>query len=181
MPLSSHRNPASALSTGLLVDTNLDTSSPDTYRPPPAPVPYDVALGRPHSPPVAQEICSDKNGAVAQTTNSDSVQEAAGGEVQDPSPKCEDLKESNCKAQTVFEVDTAKELEVELSKSVESVVLTTEEEDGCPICLEGKLLSVTAFDFFSNEASLFNMLWFNCKMPATIAILKCIFCLSVCE
>ena len=140
MPLSSHHNPASTLSTGLLVDTNLDTSSPDTYRPPPAPVPYDVTPGRPHSPPVAQEICVDKNGAVAQTTNSDLVQEAAGGNVQDPSPKCEDLKESDCKAQNVFEVDATKELEVELSKSVESVVLTAEEEDGCPICLEGKLL-----------------------------------------
>ncbi|PON62909.1 43kDa postsynaptic protein [Parasponia andersonii] len=139
VPLSSHHNPPSTLSTGLLVDTNLDTSSPDTYRPPPAPVPYDVALGHPHSPPVVQEICGDKNSAVAQsqaTTNSDSVQEVAGGNVQDPLPKCEDLKESDCKTETVFEIDAAKELEVELSKKVESVVLTTEEEDVCPICLE---------------------------------------------
>ncbi|KAM6556696.1 hypothetical protein CsatB_003715 [Cannabis sativa] len=136
LPLSSHRNPTSTLSTGLLVDTNLDTSSPDTYRPPPAPVPYDVPLGRSNSPPGAQEICSDKNGAVAQSTNSDSFQEAAGGNGQDRSPKCEDLKDSDGKAQSLFEVETAKDLEVELSKSVESVVLTAEEEDGCPICLE---------------------------------------------
>ncbi|XP_024031402.1 probable E3 ubiquitin-protein ligase RHB1A isoform X2 [Morus notabilis] len=134
VPLSSQRGPT--LSSGLLVDTNLDTSSPDTYRPPPAPMPYDVAFGRPHSPPVAQEISVDKNGATTQTTNSDTVQEAGGGNVQDPSVKCEDLKESDCKAQTDLELDDTKEVEVELSKSVDAVVLTTEEEDVCPICLE---------------------------------------------
>ena len=136
VPLSSQRGP-----TPSLVDTNLDTSSPDTYRPPPAPMPYDVAIGRPHSPPVTQEICVDKTGsAAAQTTNSDSVQEAGGGNVQDPSAKCEDLKESDCKGQANFELDAPKEVEVELSKSVESVVLMTEEEDACPICLEGSFL-----------------------------------------
>lgn len=147
MPLSSQRGPT--LSTGLLVDTNLDTSSPDTYRPPPAPMPYDVAFGRPHSPPPVQEISVDKNGATAQTTNSDTVQEAGGGNVQDPSVKCEDLKESDCKAQTDVKIGDTKELEVELSKSVQSVVLKTEEEDVCPICLEGKLLNAAAFDFLS--------------------------------
>lgn len=134
VPLSSQRGPT--LSTGLLVDTNLDTSSPDTYRPPPAPMPYDVAFGRPHSPPPVQEISVDKNGVTAQTTNSDTVQEAGGGNVQDPSVKCEDLKESDCKAQTDVKLGDTKELEVELSKSVESVGLKTEEEDVCPICLE---------------------------------------------
>ncbi|KAJ6712501.1 hypothetical protein OIU79_008674 [Salix purpurea] len=32
--------------TGLLVDTNLDTSVPDAYTPPPAPMPFDMAVGR---------------------------------------------------------------------------------------------------------------------------------------
>lgn len=141
MPFSSHRTPASALSTGLLVDTNLDTSIPDTYRPPPAPMPYEVAPGHPHSPPVAQEICGSKGDGEVRTTNSDSV-EAAGGNMQDSSVKCEDMKGSDCKTQTNFEIDTAKESEVELSKSVESIVLVTEEEDCCPICLEGKLRNV---------------------------------------
>lgn len=145
MPLSSQRGPT--LSSGLLVDTNLDTSSPDTYRPPPAPMPYDVAFGRPHSPPVAQEIIVDKNGATTQTTNSDTVQEAGGGNVQDPSVKCEDLKESDCKAQTDLELDDTKEVEVELSKLVDAVVLTTEEEDVCPICLEGKLVIANCIRF----------------------------------
>ncbi|CAH1451393.1 unnamed protein product [Lactuca virosa] len=52
-PLSSSNSGAvSALSTGLLVDTNLETSSiPDTYRPPPAPIPYDVNVDHhPRSP-----------------------------------------------------------------------------------------------------------------------------------
>lgn len=34
-------SPASAI---VAVDTNLDTSTPDTYRAPPAPLPYDVSL-----------------------------------------------------------------------------------------------------------------------------------------
>lgn len=150
MPLSSHRAPTSALSTGLLVDTNLDTSIPDTYRPPPAPMPYEVSFGRPHTPPVTQEIFCNKGDGEVQTTNSDSV-EAAGGNTQDPSAKCEDLTEPDCKAQSNFEIDTAKESEVELSKSVESIVLVTEEEDVCPTCLEGKLYNVPILTNFSER------------------------------
>ncbi|MCL7027884.1 hypothetical protein MKW94_017315 [Papaver nudicaule] len=40
---------SSALSAGLLVDTNLDTSTPATYRSPPAPMRYDTDLGRPQT------------------------------------------------------------------------------------------------------------------------------------
>lgn len=137
MPLSS-RQGASALSTGLLVDTNLDTSIPDTYRPPPAPIPYDVSAGRPQTPPVAQEISGNKSDATLQTTTtSDSVQEAAGDNPQETSSKCEDLK---YKVDTKLELDPIKKAEVELSKPVESVALVTEEEDVCPTCLEGKVL-----------------------------------------
>lgn len=136
VPLSSDHGGAPVLSTGLLVDTNLDTSIPDTYRSPPAPMPYDVVLGRPQTPPVAQEICSNKRDAAVQTTNSDSVQETVGGNPQENLAKCEDLKESESKAEANFELDLAKESEVELSKSVKPVISATEEEDGCPICLE---------------------------------------------
>ncbi|KAL6333346.1 hypothetical protein AAG906_028531 [Vitis piasezkii] len=52
--LSSRHGAASTLSTGLLVDTNLGISPPDTYRPPPAPIPYDVDLGHPQTPPAAE-------------------------------------------------------------------------------------------------------------------------------
>ncbi|KAF6149819.1 hypothetical protein GIB67_010893 [Kingdonia uniflora] len=46
-------------SAGLLVDTNLDTSIPDTYRAPSTPIPYDTDLGRPQTPP-NQESCGNK-------------------------------------------------------------------------------------------------------------------------
>ncbi|KAJ9709393.1 hypothetical protein PVL29_001053 [Vitis rotundifolia] len=59
--LSSHHGAVSTLSTGLLVDTNLGTSPLDTYRPPPAPIPYDVDLGHPQTPPAAEESCVNKN------------------------------------------------------------------------------------------------------------------------
>ncbi|KAL6181898.1 hypothetical protein ACLB2K_048546 [Fragaria x ananassa] len=135
VPLSS-RQGASALSTGLLVDTNLDTSIPDTYRPPPAPIPYDVSAERPQTPPVAQDISGNKSDATLHTTTSDSVQQAPGDNPQETSTKCEDLKGSDYKADTKFELDPIKKADVELSKSVDSVALVTEEEDVCPTCLE---------------------------------------------
>ncbi|KAG8391854.1 hypothetical protein BUALT_Bualt01G0230300 [Buddleja alternifolia] len=44
--LTSHDSVATILPSGLLIDLNLNMSVPDTYRPPPAPIPYDVVLGR---------------------------------------------------------------------------------------------------------------------------------------
>ncbi|XP_040990391.1 probable E3 ubiquitin-protein ligase RHB1A isoform X1 [Juglans microcarpa x Juglans regia] len=148
VPLSSDHGGASVLSTGLLVDTNLDTSIPDTYRPPPVPMPYDVVLGRPQTPPVAQEICTNKTDAAVLTTNSDSVQESAAGDTLEISAKCEALKEPGCKTQINFEFDSVKG-EVELSKSVEPVISASEEED-CPVCLEGDVLTATPFNIQMN-------------------------------
>lgn len=45
-------SPASAI---VAVDTNLDTSTPDTYRAPPAPLPYDVSLPVTENP----DSCAD--------------------------------------------------------------------------------------------------------------------------
>ncbi|KAK9276604.1 hypothetical protein L1049_006139 [Liquidambar formosana] len=129
VPLSSHHGAASALSTGLLVDTNLETI--DTYRPPPPPMPYDVDLGRPQTPPGAQEICGNKD----DTANSGCVEDTTGGNTIDSTDKSEELKESDCKAQTNPELDSENKQEVELSKSAEPIALATEEEE-CPICLE---------------------------------------------
>lgn len=137
VPLSTHRSPASALSTGLLVDTNLDTSTPDTYRPPPAPIPYDMAVRNPHSPPLAQEICGNKGDVAAKARNSDSVQETAGVDIRNPSTKIEELKDY--KVQADSDPDEAKKSDVELAKLVEPVDIATEEEDACPICLEGNM------------------------------------------
>ncbi|CAN1189775.1 hypothetical protein LINPERPRIM_LOCUS24680 [Linum perenne] len=121
VPLSAHHHvAASTFSTGLLVDTNLDTSVPDAYRPPPTPMPFDVVIGRPQTPP------------------SGSVQEIANAGAQDVPVKCEDVKEPKTKSD--LELDPVEELEVEISKPVGPFIPPTEEEDCCPTCLEGKQL-----------------------------------------
>ncbi|KAK7253048.1 hypothetical protein RIF29_37446 [Crotalaria pallida] len=135
VPLSSRHNAASAFSGGLLVDTNLDTSSPDTYRPPPAPIPFSVTSGVTQTPPVAQEICAAKTDASLPGTNSDSIQEVVAGDNHGSPTKSEELKESECKVQTGLEPDSSKDSEVELPKLTEPIILV-EEEDTCPICLE---------------------------------------------
>ena len=137
MPLSPHSGAASALSTGLLVNTNLEVSVPDAYRPPPAPMPFDAVLGAPQTPSVAQGIHNSKSDEAVQTTNVDSSQETVGVNSQETSIKSEDTKELDCKAQSNTEIESAKGLEVELSKPVESIVSIKQEEDVCPTCLEG--------------------------------------------
>ncbi|KAL4373930.1 hypothetical protein AHAS_Ahas05G0131000 [Arachis hypogaea] len=114
VPLSSNHGAASVFAGGLLVDTNLDTSIPDTYTPPPAPAPFNVTLGPNPTLPVAREICADKTNA------------SAAGANHEASAKLEELKESaGLKVQT----------DLELRKLVEPIILE-EEEDVCPICLE---------------------------------------------
>ncbi|KAA3449421.1 E3 ubiquitin-protein ligase isoform X1 [Gossypium australe] len=135
VPLSSHGVAASALSTGLLVDTNLEVSVPDAYRPPPAPVPFDAILGPPQTPSVAQ-IRSSKSDEAVQSTNVDSGQETVAANTRETCTKSEDTKGLGCKEQSDTEIESPKELEVELSKPVEPVVSTKEEEDVCPTCLE---------------------------------------------
>ena len=132
MPLSSHSGAASALSTRLLVDTNLDVSVPDAYRPPPAPMPFDAGLGPPHcpqTPSVAQGIHNSKSNEAVQTTNVDSRQETVAVNTRETSIKSVDTKELDCKAQSDTEIESPKGLEVELSKPVEPNVFTKEEED----------------------------------------------------
>lgn len=131
VPLSSQ--PGAPSGGRLLVDTNLDTSSPDTYRPPPAPLPFNLTSGVTQTAPVTQEISCDKNNTSSLSTNSNSVQEPS-GDNHGTSPKSEELKESECKGQTDIEQDTAKDSEIELSKLGEPINLV--EEDTCPICLE---------------------------------------------
>ncbi|CAN1189769.1 Probable E3 ubiquitin-protein ligase RHB1A, partial [Linum perenne] len=115
VPLSAHHHvAASTFSTGLLVDTNLDTSVPDAYRPPPTPMPFDVVIGRPQTPPGAHETCANKNDGGLQ--------------------ECEDVKEPKTKSD--LELDPVEELEVEISKPVGPFIPPTEEEDCCPTCLE---------------------------------------------
>ncbi|KAH7841625.1 hypothetical protein Vadar_032248 [Vaccinium darrowii] len=137
-PLSSHHDTVAALSTGLLVNTNLETSSPDTYRPPPPPLPYNANLGRPLTQLSNVEVCSNKNDESVHTADIEIVQETISGndilETVD-----EDLKKSDCKVQKDTELDSSTDIEVELEKSgelkksSEPLVLVVEE---CPTCLE---------------------------------------------
>lgn len=140
VPLSSHHGAASTLSTGLLVDTNLDTSVPDAYTPPPPPMPFDVALGRSQTPQRAQGASCDKDVGAVQTT-SDSVQETTGMDSRGTPAKCEDIKVSSGKEHINLVLDSAKEPEIEPPNSVEPVVSATE-EDVCPICLEGNAIII---------------------------------------
>ncbi|XP_047171805.1 probable E3 ubiquitin-protein ligase RHB1A isoform X2 [Vigna umbellata] len=135
VPLSSHQGAASSFSGRLLVDTNLDTSSPDTYRPPPAPIPFNVTFGTTQTPPAAQEIRSDKHNAPLLSTDSSAIQEPVSGDNHGTPVKMEELKESECKVQADLEIDSAKGSEIELAKPGKPVILV-EEEDTCPICLE---------------------------------------------
>ncbi|PNY12759.1 E3 ubiquitin-protein ligase at3g02290-like protein [Trifolium pratense] len=158
VPLSSHQGAPSAFSGRLLVDTNLDTSSPDTYRPPPAPLPFNVTPGATQTAPVAQEISCEKNNTSSLSTNSNSVQEPS-GDNHGTSPKSEEPKESECKGQTDLELDSAKDSEIELSKleyDAENPKLTIncdhhfhlacilewmERSESCPVCDQVMVLS----------------------------------------
>lgn len=134
-PLSSHQGQASTLSAGLLVDTNLETSIPDTYRPPPTPLPYDANLGHPRSPLNNREDSGNKREPPAQITNTEAVGErniSISGDTQ-----AKELKESDCKMQT--DIEEAEDLEGELDdaddlkKPCEPIAVVVEE---CPTCLE---------------------------------------------
>lgn len=118
-PLSSNSHvTVSAISSGLLVDTNLDTSTPDTYRSPPTPLPFDVGLAS--SQVVPQDIGS-------QGTKADQT-------IEETNDKFET---SDCKSKTHSEHNSPKVIEDEVSKPI---ISTTDEEDVCPICLEGDLV-----------------------------------------
>ncbi|KAJ1295931.1 hypothetical protein BS78_01G260500 [Paspalum vaginatum] len=69
-PLSSAFDGSSPASAIVAVDTNLDTSIPDTYRAPPAPLPYDVVLAVPDNPG------SDKSDIKSKTEESINDQES---------------------------------------------------------------------------------------------------------
>lgn len=110
---------------GVLVDTNLDTSSPDTYRAPPAPLPYDIGV------PLSQNVTSH-------TVNSTSKTElllSPAGETYMPSV---DLKDKDCKGEVdcINGSPKVQEQEDDDSKSKGAKTLPNDEEDVCPTCLE---------------------------------------------
>jgi hypothetical protein len=114
--LTSHAGAVSALTAEFLVDFGLDASTPDTYRAPPAPLPYDLVLGCP------------------QSIESKSARETISGSSFETLTTCEDLEESDCKAQANSLCVSPRKLEV--PNLNEPNVTVGEEEDVCPICLE---------------------------------------------
>ncbi|KAG4156057.1 hypothetical protein ERO13_D03G149900v2 [Gossypium hirsutum] len=135
VPLSYHNVAASALSTGLLVNTNLEVSVTDAYRPPPAPMPFDAVVEPPQTPSVIQGIHNSNSNETLQTTNVNCSQGTVAVNTLETSIKSENTKE-DCKAQSNTDIESLKELEVDISKPVKSIVSTKEEEDVCPTCLE---------------------------------------------
>ncbi|KAG8374990.1 hypothetical protein BUALT_Bualt10G0053000 [Buddleja alternifolia] len=135
-PLSAHHATVSALSTGFLVDTNLDTSVPDTYTPPPAPIPYETYVGRPPMPSRNRESSENKTEVGLQTANLESIQDTNAGNILET--KVKNL-ESDEKAEINAELAAPKEVKDEksdeLKKSIELPALQ-DEEDVCPTCLE---------------------------------------------
>lgn len=118
--LTSHNGAASAFAAGLLAELNLNTSTPDTFRSPPAPLPYDVVLG----------------GLLS--SDSESVRETISGGSFETLATCEDLEEPDCK--TLASSLPISPKKPEISKLNEAIVSATEEEDACPICLEGVMV-----------------------------------------
>lgn len=131
-PLSANRATPSGVAGGLLVDTNLETSSPDTYTPPPAPIPYDVDIGRPRTPH-ARESHLSKSDTAAEVANSGSEEGMNNADTPDNREK--DLKDIDGKTHSVLEMTPSDKFEDDLKKPVEPNFTIIEEED-CPICLE---------------------------------------------
>lgn len=106
---------STAASAGLLV--NLETSVPDGYQDPPAPLPFNVLLSFPQA-------------------ESESLRDILNGSSFRTLLTCDDFEGPNCKAQANSLPSQAK---FETLKSNEQVIAATEDEDVCPICLEGKI------------------------------------------
>ncbi|XP_008675700.1 probable E3 ubiquitin-protein ligase RHB1A isoform X5 [Zea mays] len=105
-PLSSIFDGSSPASAIVAVDTNLDTSTPDTYRAPPAPLPYDVILAVPNNPGFGNSV---------------------GLEKPDTKSKTDDQQES---------INDQESLKVDESCKKSVTEDKADEEDVCPICLE---------------------------------------------
>nr|AHB08881.1 RING finger protein 1 [Suaeda glauca] len=133
--LRAYRGTAPGLSTGLLVGLNLDTSSPDTFRPPPAPIPFNVLFGRPQTPlrtlgsqgPKCDADKESKPANVGENTG------ANGSDLPIPVDRV-----GKAEGRTLADILLASptKSDVELSKPTEAYELVPEDEDSCPICFE---------------------------------------------
>ncbi|KAH6812087.1 hypothetical protein C2S51_025849 [Perilla frutescens var. frutescens] len=102
---------------GLLLDLNLNMSIPDTYRPPPAPIPYDMVLGRPQYTDVGSREVNLSGNCLGKHS-------------------CMELEGTNYTAQLSILPPSPKKSGIELLKSNPLTIAATDEEDVCPTCLE---------------------------------------------
>ncbi|KAJ8450246.1 hypothetical protein Cgig2_033440 [Carnegiea gigantea] len=134
--LRSYNGTTSTLPAGLLVGLNLDTSSPDTFRPPPAPIPFNVLFGRPQTPIHPLGSQGPKSDAPKKSIESAPVGDnirVDSCNILAPSGKG-DKPDGLTLADILLASPTKSETEI--SKPSESHQLAIE-EDACPICLEG--------------------------------------------
>ncbi|KAJ4885313.1 RING/U-box superfamily protein [Raphanus sativus] len=127
VPLSS----AHTISSGVVVvvDTNLETSSPDAYIPPPLPTPFDVAIGVPQTPGNAEgTACFDIREVSVETANTVLAHGTVDGITLGVPTTCP-CKETESKLQTEIE-------DIDPKKLSKDVFVPVEEEEDCPICLE---------------------------------------------
>ncbi|KAJ0255173.1 RING/U-box superfamily protein [Hirschfeldia incana] len=134
VPLSS----AHTISSGavVVVDTNLETSSPDAYIPPPLPTPFHVAIGVPQTPGNAEEsACVDIREVSVVTANPVLAQGTVDGiTLGVPTTECP-CKETETKLQTEIDLESSTE-DIDPKKLPKDVFVPIEEEEDCPICLE---------------------------------------------
>ncbi|CAF2167524.1 hypothetical protein HID58_026317 [Brassica napus] len=129
VPLSS----AQTLSSGVVVvDTNLETSSPDAYIPPPLPTPFHVAIGVPQPPGNAEESACvvDIREVSVETANTEPSQETVDGIILGVPTTCP------CESKFQTEIDLESTEDLDPKKLSKDVFVPIEEEEDCPICLE---------------------------------------------
>ncbi|KAI7742591.1 hypothetical protein M8C21_016387, partial [Ambrosia artemisiifolia] len=90
--LSVRSSAAAVIPTGLLVDTNLDTSIPDTYRHPPPPVPYDA---NPQAPPKTERTLPIRIIPLGENVAKEPMESVATEEFDVVLDKSDELKKSN--------------------------------------------------------------------------------------
>lgn len=114
--LTSHDGIATVRASAFLLDMNLNMSTPDTYRSPPAPLPYDLVFGHPES----TDFESGEMTIRAHTLEK---------------PSCIILMEADCLKESEILPVSPKKVDLEFLKS-ELLTFSTDEDDTCPTCLE---------------------------------------------
>jgi len=138
--LRSFNGTASGLPAGFFVGLNLDTSSPDTFRPPPAPIPFNVLFGRPQTPVDSLGTQGHKCDSAQQSIQSGDMTDTSGIDKRDISTACGHVAKSEGRTLADILLASPTKSDVEISRPCEFDELAAEEEDVCPICLEGKFV-----------------------------------------